>query len=98
MEYWIDYSTTGSAPLSGMRMPEKYVAEMFCDRLAACQNYNGSTYKDSDAYDYYMRSKSHYVMHPETQALLEKLLIMLRDEGQPKTFDYIRREVLGKKR
>ena len=94
MEYWTDYSTGSDAPLSGMRMPEKYVAEMFCDRLAACQNYNGAAYKDSDAYDYYMRSRSHYVMHPQTQALLEKLLIMLRDEGQPATFAYIRKEVL----
>ncbi len=33
-------------------------------------------------------------MHPQTQALLEKLLIMLRDEGQPAAFAYIRKEVL----
>ena len=31
------------------------------------------------------------VLHPQTQALLEKLLMMLRDEGEEKTFAYIRR-------
>ena len=30
-------------------------------------------------------------MHPETAALLEKLLTMLRDKGEKKTFAYIRR-------
>jgi hypothetical protein len=29
-------------------------------------------------------------MHSNTEALLEKLLVMLRDEGEEKTFAYIR--------
>ena len=33
-------------------------------------------------------------MHPETKALLEKLLHMLAEKGETKTFEYIRREVL----
>ena len=33
-------------------------------------------------------------MHPDTAALLEKLLTMLADEGRRKTFRYIRRHVL----
>ena len=80
--------------MSGMRMPERYVVEMFCDRLAACENYHGKNYQDRDPYDYYMKSKDHYIIHPETRALLEKLLIMLKDEGKEKTFSYIREKVL----
>lgn len=98
MEYWIDYAVGSKEPVCGMKMPEKYVAEMFCDRVAACENYHGASYQDRDAYDYYMKSKDHYVIHPETQALLEQLLIMLKDEGQEKTFAYIRREVLHNKK
>ena len=30
-------------------------------------------------------------MHEKTEAMLEKLLVMLRDEGEEKTFAYIRR-------
>ena len=34
-EYWIDYPTNKDAGLVGMKMPVKYVVEMFCDRVAA---------------------------------------------------------------
>ena len=33
---------------------------------------------------------------PETAALLETMLVKLRDEGEDAAFDYIRKEVLGK--
>ena len=36
-------------------------------------------------------------MHPETRELLEKLLCMLAEEGEEKTYRYIREEVLRKK-
>ena len=39
MEYWIDYSAEGDHHLAGIRMPERYVAEMFCDRVAASKTY-----------------------------------------------------------
>ena len=94
MEYWIDYAPGSGEKMSGMRMPERYVVEMFCDRLAACENYHGKNYQDRDPYDYYMKSKDHYIIHPETRALLEKLLIMLKDEGKEKTFSYIREKDL----
>ena len=38
----------------------------------------------------YERSKNHYLMHPETRALLEKLLKMVRDLGQDRTFAYMK--------
>ena len=52
---------------------------------------------DASPWEYYARSADHYLIHPNTAALLEKLLLMLRDEGEEKTFAYIRREVLGKR-
>ncbi len=36
-------------------------------------------------------------MHPATSELLETILIVLRDQGEDAAFDYVRREVLGKK-
>ena len=41
LEYWIDYAPNGDHAMAGMRMPEKYVAEMVCDRIAASKNYKG---------------------------------------------------------
>ena len=37
------------------------------------------------------------LMHPATSELLETILIVLRDQGEDAAFDYVRREVLGKK-
>ena len=80
-EYWIDYDVDGSRTvLAGMKMPVKYVVEMFCDRIAASRIYNKEKYKDSDPLDYYIKGLGHYIMHPETDALLHKLLQMLADK------------------
>lgn len=94
LEYWIDYSLNEGAPMTGMEMPVKYVVEMFCDRIAASKTYNKERYTDADPYNYYMKSKSHYLLHPKTAKLLEKMLTMLKDEGEEKTFAYIRRKIL----
>ena len=37
-------------------------------------------------------------MHPNTEALLDKLLTMLRDQGEEKTFAYIRQLVKESKK
>lgn len=96
-EYWIDYDVDGSRTvLAGMKMPVKYVAEMFCDRIAASSIYNKEKYKDSDPLDYYIKGLGHYIMHPETDALLHKLLQMLADKGEEYTFEYIKKNVLKK--
>ena len=79
-------------------MPERYVAEMFCDRVAASKTYRKELYTDSDPYDYYEKSKAAYMMHPESQALLEQLLLMLKEEGEDAAFSYIKRKVLRRGR
>ena len=58
-EYWIDYCRRedGTIYIGGCKMPKKYVAEMFCDRIAACRVYQGDAYTDASPYDYYQRSK-----------------------------------------
>ncbi|ERI98765.1 hypothetical protein HMPREF0262_02540 [Clostridium sp. ATCC 29733] len=94
LEYWIDYSPEGDHALAGMKMPVRYVVEMFCDRIAASRTYRKEAYVDRDPWDYYQRSKPHYILHPETRALLEDLLCRLKDEGEEAVFSYIRQEVL----
>jgi len=91
-EYWIDYciAPDGSVYMGGCKMPLRYVAEMFCDRIAACKNYLGEKYTDSAAYDYYMRSKPHILIHPETSDLIEEMLRVLRDEGEEAAFSHVR--------
>ena len=97
LEYWVDYAPELGYRMGGMEMPVNYVVEMFCDRVAASKIYQKERYTDASPREYYARSADHYLIHPNTAALLEKLLLMLRDEGEEKTFAYIRREVLGKR-
>ena len=76
----------------------KYLAEMFCDRLAASKVYQGENFDTGHPYKFFQRGKGRrLLLHPETSARLEKILIILRDEGEDAAFDYVRREVLGKK-
>ena len=97
LEYWIDYALGEQSPLAGMEMPVNYVVEMFCDRVAASKTYRKDAYRDSDPWDYYRSSKSHYLMHPNTRELLESMLKKLADEGEDAAFAYIRTEVLHNK-
>lgn len=95
LEYWIDYDLEHNG-MTGMKMPVKYVVEMFCDRVAASRNYNPDTYRDDFPLLYYKRGKAKYMLHPETARLLEELLTMLAQQGEDVTFAYIRKEILTK--
>ena len=77
-EYWSDYNL-------------RYVIEMVCDRMAASKIYLGEQYTDASALEYFVHGKSHRVIHPETSDLCERLLTMLANEGEEKTFAYMRR-------
>ena len=90
-EYWIDFSLDKSKGLVGHKMPVNYVVEMMMDRIAACIVYKGKDYTDSSALEYYQREKLYIVIHPETRALLEKLLVMLSEKGESVTFAYMRK-------
>ena len=97
IEYWIDYGLDEGSTMIGIKMPVRYVVEMFCDRVAASKTYKGSSYKDSDPYNYYLRSKAHYIIHPQTAQLLEKMLKMLSEQGEEKTLRYIKTVILRNK-
>ena len=98
-EYWIDYSTRGiKGGMAPVAMPRKYVVEMLMDRIAASKTYRGSAYTDQDPLDYYKSAKEPPMLHPKTKAQLEKLLTMLAEEGEEKTFAYVRSVVLKKGR
>ena len=85
LEYWIDYQEKETG-LTGMKMPLRYVCEMVCDRVAASQIYQKEKYTDASAWEYFDRSRSHYLLHPETAKLLEELLLLVKDKGQDAAF------------
>ena len=93
-EYWIDYSLEGPNLLAGMKMPVRYVVEMFLDRIAASKVYLGDAYTSDAPLAYYENGRADELMHKDTRELLEKLLHMLAEEGEETTYRYIRREIL----
>ena len=92
-EYWVDYNLRGKdgeSPLVPVKMPGRFVVEMLMDRIAASKVYLGDAYTDKSPLGYFDGGRARKFMHPETAALLEKLLRMLAEKGEDYTFSYIR--------
>lgn len=98
LEYWLDYSVgPENKRITGMKMPERYVVEMFMDRIAASKVYMQDNYNDAKPLEYYNNSIAATLLHEESKELLERLLKMLAVKGERKTFAYIRKVVLKRK-
>lgn len=97
-EYWVDYciGPDGRVYMGGCKMPMKYVAEMFCDRVAACRIYLGDKHTDAAPYDYFIRSKGHILLHPETSEEIERMLLVLKERGEDAAFAYVRERLQQK--
>ena len=94
-EYWIDYSAKEiDGGMSPSPMPVRYVIEMFMDRIAASKVYLGDAYTDSAPLAYYRQGKEQVPMHEYTRKNLERLLVMLAESGEKKTFAYIKHRFL----
>lgn len=95
-EYWVDYNVLEpDRIMSPVAMPDKYVIEMFMDRIAASKVYNREKYTDGSPLEYYSKSleKAPDMLHKDTRRKLEKLLRMLAARGERRTFAYIRRQL-----
>lgn len=55
-EYWTDYNTK-TRKVEPVRMPDVFIYEMFCDRVAASKTYNKNNYSDNMPLDYFLRGK-----------------------------------------
>ena len=88
-EYWNDVNMK-TKRYEPVKMPIRYLKEMFCDRVAASKIYQGEKYTDSHPLEYYTKGNAKEKMHPDTAAFLEKLLVMLTEKGEKETFEYLR--------
>ena len=88
-EYWNDVNMK-TKRYEPVKMPMRYLKEMFCDRVAASKIYQGEKYTDSHPLEYYTRGNAKEKMHPDTAGFLEKLLVMLSEKGEKETFEYLR--------
>ena len=95
-EYWCDYSSRVPGGILPVPMPDRYIAEMFMDRVAACKVYKKEAYTDCSPLEYYQMGKDPAPMHEYTREVLEKLLIMLAEKGEKETCQYIRDNLVKK--
>ena len=86
-EYWYDTLEGKWQPIA---MPDIYLAESVCDRIAACKTYNKNHYTDQDALNYFLNKPDKVYMHPLTAQKMEKVLRMVAEEGEDKAFAYIK--------
>lgn len=91
-EYWTDYSPA-EKKVCPVKMPFRYVAEMFCDRLAASKTYQGAAYTVQHPIHYFLRGKANRFIHPETSNELEYQLRLLAEKGEEAVFAYIRKKI-----
>ena len=95
-EYWTDMSKA-TGRYESFPMPRKYFVEMIMDRRAACMVYQGDRYTSGSALAYFDNSRERSIMHPDLRRQLRFVLTMLRDEGEDKTFRYLKEHVLAGK-
>lgn len=90
-EYWTDYNPIEKR-LSPVEMPPRYLAEMFCDRVAASKIYKGADYTAEEPLKYFQNSSARKrgEIHPNTERDLMNLLEILAREGEDAAFQAIR--------
>ena len=88
-EYWTDYSPV-TKRIEPVKMPVSYVAEMFCDRVAASKIYLGKNYTQHHPIEYFERGRANRVIHKQTSELLELWLRTLDEKGESEAFKLIK--------
>ncbi len=89
-EYWMD-SDPVTRELKPVPMPDRYLIEMFCDRIAASKIYKGKDYTPDEPLKFQQWESSFWKIHPETAEKLVTLLTMLSEKGENETFEFIRK-------
>ena len=96
-EYWTDYNPV-EKKMMPVKMPMRYIAEMFCDRVAASKIYQGEKYTDSHPYEYFIRGAANRAIEKETSEILESWLVMLKEKGEDTVLRHIRECVKSSKK
>ncbi len=75
-EYWMVFLKDDIVRLE---MPEKYIREMVCDRIAACMVYEGDKYHNSSALEFLENSREKNFMPQHTYLTLKKYLTIVAE-------------------
>ena len=94
-EYWRDLYD----PKGRQTMPKRYIIESICDRIAAAKIYNIKNYNDAIPLEYYLKDeKLIAMMNDEEDQSFRFYLIYLKDHGEKKLLEYLKKEVKNLKK
>jgi len=96
MEYWIDVSPL-THEYEPKDVPNRYVAESVCDRLAATEIYNGKNAKRDGALEYFYHEGSHLPLSDKTRRRIEYLLKYYVIKGPKALFKFIKKNMRNNK-
>lgn len=88
-EYWTDYDPV-TKKIRPLPMPDRYIIEMACDRIAASKIYMREAYTDAAPLSYYLRGKPTRFIDAGTAEKLERILRLLAEKGEAATFAFLR--------
>lgn len=93
-EYWNDYNPK-TKRMEPVEMPVRFLAEMFCDRVAASKIYLKEKYQPDEPLHYFQNSTAQKrgLLHPSTAKALTDLLTILAEEGEDRAFSVLRQMV-----
>lgn len=77
-EVWVDSFESRTA----VKIPFKYVIEIFCDFVGAGKVYYGDKWTEKDPLKYHLKTKNSRIYHPDTLFLLELLFTKLYELGE----------------
>ncbi len=89
-EYWIDMDLKLGKYMP-VEMPNKYIAESICDRIAASKIYNKKKYTKMDPLNYFINEGDRIPMHPKTREKFMYILKFYSENGEKKTFKYLKK-------
>lgn len=88
-EFWYDYEME-TKKLVPITMPDRYIKEMFCDRVAASKTYNRANYTQESPLQYLTQSTAREKMTETTYRKLLYLLKMLAEKGEAETLAFMK--------
>ena len=84
VEYWMDNEKKDD--WTPIKMPYKYVIEMFCDFVGAGKAYQKTKWTLASAWEYHSRCKVNRLFEAHTLYLIEKLLWNLKEARSEEAF------------
>jgi hypothetical protein len=88
-EYWVDFK---NGEPYGVKIPFKYVLEMFIDMLGAGKIYMGKKWTHHDPLIFIVRMRDKRICHTESDRLLFNFASLMDDLGLKKSIKMIRRK------